>query len=309
MTYYRQPQQQPSGFYNPWMPGPDIGRGVQGLMDKIQQQKMYQEQLKQQEWKRGITEQEIGQAERGLGLRERELVSREEERKSIAEYRMREPTQIQLAKKLVETEYVDDMGKAMALVMGLQKPEEVLSVLEEELKLKEEYRPKDLFDKRMALGQKLVNKGLLDEGTLGMIGLGVQGLQPSLTPGSIATNRRLIFDTVTKKMHIPDPETYTDPEKVEELSARDGIYLWAPIKYSQILQAQALNPKFVTEEELEYVKQIEYTKAYFDKYLKGTEIPLEALPLEEVEKLDTETLSMLYKIYNPEKRKKILGIF
>lgn len=57
MTYMRRQQNiQPQGFYNPWMPGPDIGRGVQGFIDRMQQQKMYQEKMGQQQWERGITE-------------------------------------------------------------------------------------------------------------------------------------------------------------------------------------------------------------------------------------------------------------
>jgi len=317
MTYSRYQQNIPSqGFYSPWMPGPNIGQGVQGFIERLQQQKASQQGLEQQQWKRGITEQEMGQTERGLGLRERELVSREKERESIEEYRKRGPAQVQLAKALVDSGYVDDMGKAMPLAMGIQKPEEALALLEEELKLKEKYRPEDLFDKRMGLGKKLVGKGLLDEGTLGMMMMGAQGMQPSLTPATIATNRRIIFEAVNKIIRgvtagrEGDPEDIVlDPKVVEEFANRQGIYLWAPNKYSQIKQAQALNPKLVTEEELMYVKQVEYTKAYFDKYLKGTEIPLEVLPPEESEKMDTETLTMLYRIYNPEKRSKFLGIF
>lgn len=306
MTYFRQPNVQPQGFYNPWMPGPDIGRGVQGFMDRLQQQKMYQQQLEQQQWKRGITEQEVGQAGRGLELRERELTSREKERESIAEYRKKDPPQIQLAKKLVETGYIDDMGKSMALVMGLQKPEEVYAELENELKLKAKYRPQDLFDKRMSLGRKLVEKGLLDEGTLGMTVLGVSGLQPSLTPASIASNRRLIFGSVDSRMKGIDEADFFDTERVEALSNMAGIHLWAPIKYNQILQAKALNPQFVTAEELEYVKRIEKTKQFFDDNIKGKgekgrglpfELMLATYSEEELNEMDYQTIIRLYNIY------------
>jgi len=46
------------------MPGPNWAGGVQGLVDRLQQQKAYQQQLEQQQWKRGITERQTAAEEK-----------------------------------------------------------------------------------------------------------------------------------------------------------------------------------------------------------------------------------------------------
>ena len=47
-NYIQQPRTQGQGFYNPYMPGPDIGQGVPQLMQQLMQIQMYQQERKKE---------------------------------------------------------------------------------------------------------------------------------------------------------------------------------------------------------------------------------------------------------------------
>lgn len=111
---YRQrymPQMQGQGFYNPWMPGPDIGGGINELTRMIAQRQDIERQQEQQAWARGMEEEKMALAEREVAVRERPD-------------EMRVPDWFQKAQVLVSTGQAPDLGTAVRMVQGIRTPKE-----------------------------------------------------------------------------------------------------------------------------------------------------------------------------------------
>ena len=110
--YYRQPNLEPSGFYNPYLPYPDIAQGVRGFTSGLEERKRYEQE-------QALKQQQMGLEERRTKVQEESLAFRKQQKPELPDY-------VQKAQYLVQffpDEY--DMGKAMKEVLKIKPSENI----------------------------------------------------------------------------------------------------------------------------------------------------------------------------------------
>ena len=284
MPYYRQPDLQGQGAYNPNMKGPDFGQWGREIIGGFIEKKRYEQEQEQLKHKMKLAE---ALERKKLGLDEERLNL---DRMKMVATSMKEPTEKDFQARISSLESIGiPRDKATRLVL-LPQNKETMSAYEMKKRDLDELKSTG----RITEGQYV--KSLYDIAPTEE----PEGATPTAKLGVRVKNISSVKETFMNFMQNPKELEATMKNSELMASARSvGIHLDLPVKYSIVKQHQLTG--VATKDEDEYAQKVEETSQWLENHQEITK-PSDISPVL-WGKIDMETATKVLS------RRKDKGVF